>query len=104
MRFLMIDRICELVPGQSIRAEKTLSSGEELFRGWVRPDEVATIYAQISSSLEQIATAQCHVEVNGVKKCSAEIRASFVPRDQLGAGYRDEVLEEFLQRARSVAT
>ena len=151
MRFLMIDRICELVPGQSIRAEKTLPSGEELFRdhfpgfpvvpgvlltemmaqamgkcldaenkprgkamlleirnarfrGWVRPDEVATIYAQISSSLEQIATAQCHVEVNGVKKCSAEIRASFVPRDQLGAGYRDEVLEEFLQRARSVAT
>jgi 3-hydroxyacyl-[acyl-carrier-protein] dehydratase len=145
MRFLMIDRICELVPGVSIRAEKTLHADEELFRdhfpgfpvvpgvlltemmaqamgkcldaqhlprgkamlleirnarfrGWVRPEETAVIFATISSSLEQIATAQCHIEVGGDRKCSAEIRASFVPRGQLAADFRDDVLEDFLQR------
>jgi 3-hydroxyacyl-[acyl-carrier-protein] dehydratase len=151
MRFLMIDKICELNPGVSIRAEKTLRADEELFRdhfpgfpvvpgvlltemmaqamgkcldaeakprgkamlleirsarfrGWVRPEETVVIFATISSALEQIATAQCYIEVNGERKCSAEIRASFVPRGQLGADYRDEVLEEFLTRQGGAAT
>jgi 3-hydroxyacyl-[acyl-carrier-protein] dehydratase len=150
MRFLMIDRICELVPGVSIRAEKTLHADEELFRdhfpgfpvvpgvlltemmaqamgkcldaqhlprgkamlleirnarfrGWVRPEETAVIFATISSSLEQIATAQCHIEVGGERKCSAEIRASFVPRGQLAADFRDDVLEDYLKRQGAAA-
>jgi len=150
MRFVMIDRICEMVPGESIRAEKTLPSSEELFRdhfpgfpvvpgvlltemmaqamgkcldaqglprgkamlieirnarfrGWVRPDETATIVARISSDLGQLATAQCHVEVGGERKCTAEIRASFVPREQLAADYRDEVLETFMSGRRGVS-
>jgi 3-hydroxyacyl-[acyl-carrier-protein] dehydratase len=32
MRFLLVDRIIELEPGRSIRAEKTLPASEELFR------------------------------------------------------------------------
>ena len=32
MRFLLVDRILSLVPGETITAEKTLSAGEELFR------------------------------------------------------------------------
>ena len=32
MRFLLVDRIIELDPGRSIRAEKTLPATEELFR------------------------------------------------------------------------
>ena len=32
MRFILIDEIIELVPGKSIEAVKTLSSGEELFQ------------------------------------------------------------------------
>jgi 3-hydroxyacyl-[acyl-carrier-protein] dehydratase len=32
MRFLLVDRILELEPGRSIRAEKTLPASEELFR------------------------------------------------------------------------
>ena len=31
MRFLLVDRILELDPGRSIRAEKTLAAAEELF-------------------------------------------------------------------------
>lgn len=32
MRFLMVDRIIEMAPGESIIAEKALSASEELFR------------------------------------------------------------------------
>jgi 3-hydroxyacyl-[acyl-carrier-protein] dehydratase len=32
MRFVMVDRILEMVPGESVLAEKTLSPDEELFR------------------------------------------------------------------------
>lgn len=31
MRFLLVDEILEMTPGQSIRAEKTMAPGEELF-------------------------------------------------------------------------
>ena len=63
----------------------------------MRPEETAVIFATISSALEQIATAQCYIEVGGERKCTAEIRASFVSREQLGADYHDTVLEEFLK-------
>lgn len=143
MRFLLVDRICELEPGKSIRAEKTFAASEDFFqdhfpgfpivpgvlltevmgqaagkcldaerrprgkavlmeirnarfRGWVRPDELMTTYATITSSNEQYAIANCHLEVGGVRKCSAEIRAAFVPVTQLGPEFRDEVLESYL--------
>lgn len=143
MRFLLVDRICELEPGKSIRAEKTFSASEEFFRdhfpgfpivpgvlltevmgqaagkcldaehhsrgkavlmeiksarfrGWVRPDELMTTFATITASRDEYATASCYLEVAGVRKCSAEIRAAFVPRTQLGPDFRDDVLEDFL--------
>ena len=150
MRFLLVDRICELDPGKSIRAEKTFAASEEFFRdhfpnfpvvpgvlltevmaqaagkcldaerhprgkamlmeiksarfrGWVRPDELMTTCATITTSREQYATASCYLEVGGVRKCSAEIRAAFVPLTQLGAEFRDEVLESFLASNKAAA-
>lgn len=143
MRFLLVDKICELTPGKSIRAEKTFHASEDFFRdhfpgfpvvpgvlltevmaqtagkcldaerhprgkamlmeiksarfrGWVRPDELMTAYATITTSREQYANATCHLEVGGVRKCSAEIRAAFLPSTQLGVDFRDDVLENFL--------
>jgi 3-hydroxyacyl-[acyl-carrier-protein] dehydratase len=143
LRFLLVDRICEMVPGKSIRAEKTFSADEEFFRdhfpgfpvvpgvlltevmgqtagkcldaekkprgkamlmeiksarfrGWVRPDELMTAYATITSVTDSYATSSCHLEVNGERKCSAEIRATFVPPGTLGQDFRDEVLERYL--------
>lgn len=148
MRFLMVDRICELDPGRSIRAEKTFSADEDFFRdhfpgfpvvpgvlltevmaqaagkcldaerhprgkamlmeiksarfrGWVRPDELITVVATISASRDEFATADCYIEVNGGRKCSAIIRAAFVPMSQLGADFHDKVLEDFMTQRTS---
>lgn len=145
MRFLFVDRILELLPGRSIKAEHIFAAGEEFFRdhfpgfpvvpgvlltemmgqtaalcldaesrgtgrgkavlaqirsasfrGWVRPDEPATIEAEIKSDQAGCATAACHVEVAGRRVCSADLLFSFVPFETLAPGYRDEVLESFL--------
>jgi 3-hydroxyacyl-[acyl-carrier-protein] dehydratase len=129
-------------PGVSIRAEKTLSSEEELFkdhfpgfpvvpgvlltemmaqaagkcldaerrargramlaqirsasfRAWVRPDQTAQISAMIASSQDEMATAKCHIEVDGRRVASAELLFAFVPSDMFSADARDELLEMF---------
>ena len=66
------------------------------FRDWVRPDETATIKAEIRSSRAEVATAACWVEVEGRRVCSAELLFTFLPFDQFAPGYRDEALESFL--------
>ncbi len=68
------------------------------FRGWVRPDEKATVKAEIKSSQAGCATASCAVEVDGRRVCSADLLFSFLPPGTLAPGYRDEVLESFLAR------
>ena len=65
------------------------------FRGWVRPDEEAIIHAQISQNRPTYAIADCFVEVDGKKVCTAELFFAFVPQDQFAPGYRDEVLEAY---------
>ena len=50
----------------------------------------------VPASRDQYANATCYLEVGGVRKCSAEIRAAFMPSTQLGVDFRDEVLESFL--------
>ena len=139
MRFVLVDRILNLVPGESIVAEKTISSKEELFadhfpgfpivpgvlltemmaqaagkcldaepsdRGkamlgkikaatfskWVKADETAVIHARISCNRQEYASAKCHIEVDGVKVCSADLFFVFAPWDQFSPDYVDPVL------------
>jgi 3-hydroxymyristoyl/3-hydroxydecanoyl-(acyl carrier protein) dehydratase len=66
------------------------------FRGWVKPGELMTAYATITTSRPEYATANCYIDVAGARKCSAEIRAAFVPPGTLGTDYRDQVLENYL--------
>lgn len=70
------------------------------FRKWVRPDERADIYAEISSSTRDYATGTCRVSVGGDEVARAELMFSFLPTTQLAPGFRDEVLERFLSRPR----
>jgi 3-hydroxyacyl-[acyl-carrier-protein] dehydratase len=65
------------------------------FREWVRPGETAEITATILSSLDDVATARCFIEVGGRKACSAELLLAFVPADRF-APSRDDVLEHYL--------
>lgn len=73
------------------------------FRDWVRPGETAVIVANVTLSRPQMATAQCHVEVGERKVASADLLFSFVPAAQFARGFREEVLERFLNRPRSPA-
>jgi 3-hydroxyacyl-[acyl-carrier-protein] dehydratase len=73
------------------------------FRDWVRPGQTATIFAEVRSSRPQFATAECWIEVEGRKVCSAELFFSFVVMEKFAPGYRDEVLEEYLARRALVA-
>ncbi|HRZ58905.1 MAG TPA: 3-hydroxyacyl-ACP dehydratase FabZ family protein [Candidatus Paceibacterota bacterium] len=144
MRFILVDRIHELVAGKTIVAEKTLSPEEELFRDhfpgfavvpgvlliemmaqaggkcldaesqprgyamlaqirsasfrqWVRPGETARIFATIVVSQPDYATARCHIEVAERTVCSAELMFAFVPAEQFVIGYRDPVLQAYLE-------
>jgi 3-hydroxyacyl-[acyl-carrier-protein] dehydratase len=63
------------------------------FREWVRPDEEAVIYATIAQNRPSYATAECTVEVNGKKACSADLFFVFAPHEKFAPEYRDEILE-----------
>jgi 3-hydroxyacyl-[acyl-carrier-protein] dehydratase len=66
------------------------------FRDWVRPDENATVKAEIKSSQAEFATAACSVEVRGRRVCSADLLFTFLPLEKFAPGFRDEVLESYL--------
>jgi 3-hydroxyacyl-[acyl-carrier-protein] dehydratase len=68
------------------------------FRRWVSPGVTAGIEADVTASRDQYGTAAAHVDVEGVRICSAELLFSFLPVAQLAAGYRDAVLEDYLDR------
>jgi 3-hydroxymyristoyl/3-hydroxydecanoyl-(acyl carrier protein) dehydratase len=68
------------------------------FRSWVRPDERAEIHASVTSNAPLYATALCHVMVEDKKVASAELMFTFVPESNFSAGFRDQVLEDYLSR------
>lgn len=151
MRFIMVDRIADLAPGESIKAEKTLSSREELFedhfpgfpvvpgvlltemmaqaagkcldaqksgrgkpmlgkiesatfRKWVRPEQKAVIHARITVNRAEYATADCFIEVDGSKVCSAELFFTFVPLEEFAPDYVDDVLESYMAQTREAVS
>lgn len=66
------------------------------FRKWVQPDQLCRISATMRANEEAFATADCFVEVGGVKVASAELMFAFVPREQFDASHRDAVLMDYL--------
>ena len=74
------------------------------FRSWVRPGEEAIIHAEISQNRSRYATANCFIEVDGKKVCSAELFFAFAPYEQFAAESRDEVLEAYWQTHPSTRT
>jgi len=77
-------------PGRAMLGKITSAA----FRAWVRPEEEAVIFAEISHNRPAHATASCYVEVDGKKVCSAELFFVFTPHEYFAPDYRDEVLEE----------
>lgn len=143
MRFILLDRIVSLVPGESIEAVRIVHADEDYFRDhfpgfpvvpgvlltemmaqaagkcldaerrargkamlakilsasfrqWVRPGDEASVRAAITANDERYATADCRVEVTGRVAAQARLFFSFLPVEQLAAGFRDELLEDFL--------
>ena len=66
------------------------------FRDWMKPDQTATIFAEILTNRDQYATAACRIEAAGRKICSAELFFSFVPMDKFAPDYKDEIIESYL--------
>lgn len=68
------------------------------FRQWVKPGEVIRLSAGIEKNQEDFAIAKCQASVDGRKVGSVELLFFFMPIKQLAPDYRDEILEDFLQR------
>ena len=68
------------------------------FRDWVRPEQQIDVFAEVVSNRPKFATANCHITVGGQPRASAELLFGFVARDRFTPGYRDPVLDEFLQQ------
>ncbi len=144
MRFLLVDRIESMVPGESVVATRTVPPDDDYFadhfpgfpvlpgvlltemmgqaaakcidveprgrgkailakilsasfRQWVRPGDTVTLHATLSANTERYATAECEARVAGAVVAQARLFFGFVPPGQLGDGYRDAVLEAWLQ-------
>lgn len=65
------------------------------FRRWVRPGERIDIHAEIRASAPTHATARCWISVSGERAADAELFFSFLRREALAVGYRDEVLDRY---------
>lgn len=70
------------------------------FRRWVRPDERIDVFGEITATTDTYATAGCRVEVDGEVAARADLMFSFLPHSALAPGYRDDVLQRFLDRSR----
>ncbi len=145
MRFILIDRIDSLVPGEKIVATRSVRPEDDYFRDhfpgfpvvpgvllvemmaqaagkcldaerrprgkamlakvlsasfrqWVRPGDEAQVHCAIDANDERYATAECRVEVAGRSAAQAKLFFSFLPLDKLAAGFRDDLLEDYLAR------
>jgi 3-hydroxyacyl-[acyl-carrier-protein] dehydratase len=70
------------------------------FRRWVRPGERAVVRAEVKSSQPQAASAECRLEVDGALAAQADLLFAFVPASRFALGFRDEVLDRFLEARR----
>jgi 3-hydroxyacyl-[acyl-carrier-protein] dehydratase len=145
MRFILIDRIVSLAPGEEIAAERLVQPDDDYFadhfpgfpvvpgvlltemmaqaagkcldaerrprgkamlarilsasfRRWVRPGDHLTIHAKVVANADAYATAECQVSVGEAVAAQAKLFFSFLPAAQLAAGFRDDILEDFLAR------
>lgn len=80
--------------GKSMLARITSAN----FRDWVRPGEIAMIFAEVQANRPQFGTAKSYIEVDGRNVCSAEMLFSFVPMQEFAPDYRDVVLDRFLAK------
>lgn len=143
MRFLLVDRIESLTPGQSIVATRTFPRDDEYledhfpgfpvvpgvlltesmgqaaakcldaqprsrgkamlvrilsasFRHWVKPGDLLELKATIVSDDERFATAECQASVEGRAVAQAKLFFSFLPRESFAAGFKDQLLEDFM--------
>jgi 3-hydroxyacyl-[acyl-carrier-protein] dehydratase len=143
VRFVLVDRIVSLVPGERIEAVREVPHDDDYFedhfpgfpvvpgvlltetmgqaaakcldaqalprgkamlarilsasfRQWVRPGDMLALEATIVANEARFATAECLAKVEGRTVAQARLFFSFLPLEQLGATYRDEVLEDYL--------
>jgi len=68
------------------------------FRQWVRPGDSVLLHAEMLNNDERYATAECRVDVDGATVAQAKLFFSFLPATELASGYRDEILEAYLER------
>jgi 3-hydroxyacyl-[acyl-carrier-protein] dehydratase len=66
------------------------------FREWVKPGCTCHIYAQVRTSRPRFATAEAWIEVEGRRVADAELFFTFIPMQEFALGYRDEVLDAFM--------
>jgi len=143
MRFILVDRIKQLSPGESIVAARSIPRDDDYFddhfpgfpvvpgvlltemmaqaagkcldaerrprgkamlakilqasfRHWVRPGDHVTLHASILANDERYATAECKAHVEGRTVAQAKLFFSFLAMREFAAGFRDDVLEDFL--------
>lgn len=146
MRFLLVDRIESLIPGQSIVAMRTFPADDDYledhfpgfpvvpgvlltesmgqaaakcldaqrrprgkamlvrilsasFRQWVKPGDLLELHATIVSDEDRFATADCKASVAGRAVAQAKLFFSFLPLASFAAGFRDQVLDDFMARS-----
>jgi 3-hydroxyacyl-[acyl-carrier-protein] dehydratase len=66
------------------------------FRHWVKPGELLELQATIVSDEERFATADCTASVAGRAVAQAKLFFSFVALESFAAGFKDQVLDEFM--------
>ncbi len=64
----------------------------------INPGDQCKIYAQITKIAKQYGTAECYIEVDGLKVSSAEILFAFLPRTHLQSENFDGVTQEWLKK------
>lgn len=89
--------------GKCLDAEKTHPGKAMLariiganFHDWVPPERTAIISAEINKNRDKFAVANCRIEVEGKRVCTAELFFSFAPFEYFATDYTDDVLETYL--------
>ena len=66
------------------------------FRHWVKPGDLLELHATIVSNEERFATADCEASVAGRAVAQAKLFFSFLPVENFAAGFKDQVLDDFM--------